>query len=115
MELLMKETPLDFVQLNYSLRDQQAADRLLPLAAEKGIAVIGTGDFTHPAWFAELEAKLRPAEPGLFRLPEETERAIADRLPVSCRGATRFSKGTSPQPPTILALTKARKRPGVKE
>ncbi len=37
-------------------------------AALKGLTVIGTGDFTHPGWLAELKEKLEPAEPGLFRL-----------------------------------------------
>jgi PHP family Zn ribbon phosphoesterase len=32
----------------------------------KGITVIGTGDFTHPAWFGELGKKL---EPGILKLP----------------------------------------------
>lgn len=36
----------------------------------KGITVIGTGDFTHPAWFRELSEKLEPAGNGLFRLRE---------------------------------------------
>jgi DNA helicase-2/ATP-dependent DNA helicase PcrA len=34
----------------------------------KGIDVLATSDFTHPAWFAEISEKLEPAEPGLFRL-----------------------------------------------
>jgi uncharacterized protein (TIGR00375 family) len=34
----------------------------------KGIKVISTGDFTHPAWFKELQEKLEPAEPGLYKL-----------------------------------------------
>ena len=37
-------------------------------ARRKGITVVGTGDFTHPAWRAELKENLVPAEPGLFRL-----------------------------------------------
>ena len=37
-------------------------------ARKKGITVVGTGDFTHPAWLAEIKDKLIPAEPGLFRL-----------------------------------------------
>lgn len=37
-------------------------------ADDKGILVIGTGDFTHPAWLKELKQKLEPAEPGLFKL-----------------------------------------------
>ena len=34
----------------------------------KGIKVISTGDFTHPAWFRELKEKLELAEPGLYKL-----------------------------------------------
>lgn len=37
-------------------------------AGIKGITVIGTGDFTHPAWIKEIKAKLEPAEPGLYKL-----------------------------------------------
>ncbi|XXX81838.1 UvrD-helicase domain-containing protein [Sorangium sp. So ce134] len=59
-------------------------------AQRKGIAVIGTGDFTHPAWMAELRESLVPAEPGLFRLRDEIERAVSERLPGACRGPTRF-------------------------
>ena len=40
-------------------------------ADDKGILVMGTGDFTHPAWFKELRQKLEPAERGLFRLKKE--------------------------------------------
>ncbi len=37
-------------------------------ARKKGIGLLGTGDFTHPAWRAELEEQLVPAEEGLFTL-----------------------------------------------
>ncbi len=37
-------------------------------AAIKGIDVVGTGDFTHPGWFAHLTEHLEEAEPGLFKL-----------------------------------------------
>src|SRR3989344_9342391 len=40
-------------------------------ADDKGILVMGTGDFTHPEWFKELKQKLKPAEPGLFRLKKD--------------------------------------------
>ena len=40
-------------------------------ARRKGIRLLGTGDFTHPAWRAELEEKLVPAEDGLCRLKKE--------------------------------------------
>ena len=60
-------------------------------AQRKGIAVVATGDFTHPAWLAELKEKLVPAEPGLYRLRPELEAGIAARLPPACAvGPTRF-------------------------
>ncbi|MBI4123055.1 MAG: DNA helicase UvrD [Parcubacteria group bacterium] len=37
-------------------------------AKKKGIKVLGTGDFTHPAWLKELQEKLEPAEEGLYKL-----------------------------------------------
>jgi aryl-alcohol dehydrogenase-like predicted oxidoreductase len=40
MEKIMRAEPLDFVQLNYSLDDREAERRLLPLATERGIAVL---------------------------------------------------------------------------
>lgn len=40
-------------------------------ARKKGISIIGTGDFTHPAWRAELREKLQPAEEGLYCLKKE--------------------------------------------
>jgi uncharacterized protein (TIGR00375 family) len=35
-------------------------------AAEKGLGLVGTGDFTHPEWLAMLKESLEPAEPGLY-------------------------------------------------
>jgi len=51
----------------------------------KGIQVIGTGDFTHPAWFQEIREKLVEAEPGLFTLKKELEEEIVKEVPPSCR------------------------------
>lgn len=52
----------------------------------KGINIIGTGDFTHPEWFAEMRDRLEPAEAGLFRLKAEFADEIDRRLPASVRG-----------------------------
>ena len=59
-------------------------------ARKKGIAIVGTGDFTHPAWAAELREHLVPAEPGLFRLRPDLEKEVAAMLPAACQGPTRF-------------------------
>ncbi len=59
-------------------------------ARKKGITVIGTGDSTHPGWFAELKEKLVPAEIGLFRLQPEIEQRLDIQVPMSCPGTVRF-------------------------
>jgi DNA helicase II / ATP-dependent DNA helicase PcrA len=52
-------------------------------ARRKGIAVLGTGDVTHPAWREHLREHLHPAEPGLFRLSDQLEADVARRLPAN--------------------------------
>lgn len=51
----------------------------------KGVNIIGTGDFTHPGWFAEMREKLEPAEPGLFRLKTAYAEPIDKALVPSVR------------------------------
>ncbi|MEJ2657460.1 MAG: UvrD-helicase domain-containing protein [Desulfobacterales bacterium] len=63
----------------------------LYIAAQlKGITVIGTGDFTHPGWLAEIKEKLVPAEYGMFRLKKEISRLCDQKVPKSCRREVRF-------------------------
>lgn len=45
-------------------------------AKKKGLSLIGTGDFTHPAWFEEIKQKLIPSDDGTFRLKHEIEKEI---------------------------------------
>ncbi|MCR4275362.1 MAG: endonuclease Q family protein [Candidatus Wolfebacteria bacterium] len=40
-------------------------------ADDKGILVMGTGDFTHPVWINEIKTKLESAEHGLYKLKKE--------------------------------------------
>jgi len=65
-------------------------EHLAVWAAKKGLSVVGTGDFTHPAWRAEIRDKLIPAEPGLYLLRPELAREVAARLPAACRRPVRF-------------------------
>lgn len=59
-------------------------------AGRKGITVVGTGDFTHPAWLAEIREKLVPEENGLFRLRDDLERERLRTLPGPCRAPVHF-------------------------
>ena len=68
IERNMRKYPLDFIQVNYSMADRAAAERLLPLAQDKGIAVLVNRPFGNgklfgavkgvelPAWAAEIDA-----------------------------------------------------------
>ena len=40
VEAVLAREPLDFLQINYSVQEREAARRLLPLAAERGVAVL---------------------------------------------------------------------------
>ncbi|HPM42662.1 MAG TPA: endonuclease Q family protein [Candidatus Omnitrophota bacterium] len=41
-------------------------ENLVKWAKIKGVGMLGSGDFTHPAWLAELEKKLSPKSPGVY-------------------------------------------------
>ncbi len=69
MEQVLRSEELDFVQVNYSLGERTAADRLIPLAQDRGIAVIinepynvgrlfaVTSGRELPDWAAEFECE----------------------------------------------------------
>ena len=59
-------------------------------AARKGVTVVGTGDFTHPAWAVELAESLEPAEPGLLRLRPDLQAELERTTPASCDPGVRF-------------------------
>jgi len=65
-------------------------EHIYQAAQLKGITLVGTGDFTHPGWISELETKLIPAEPGLYKLKESIEARLDRDIPRSCRGRVRF-------------------------
>jgi diketogulonate reductase-like aldo/keto reductase len=69
VEKIMRSEKLDFVQVNYSLMEPEAEERILPLAQERGVAVIvnrpfGGGDLFSrtrskplPDWAAEFDCR----------------------------------------------------------
>ncbi len=85
-----------FADLHIHSRFSRATSRELSLPAlhraalEKGIGLVGTGDFTHPGWMAEISDQLEAAEDGLFRLRPELARSAEEGLPVACSGDVRF-------------------------
>ncbi len=60
-EQVMRTQRLDFVQLTYNIVDREAEDRLLPLAAERGIAVLANRPFQEGALLRRLQRHPLPA------------------------------------------------------
>jgi aryl-alcohol dehydrogenase-like predicted oxidoreductase len=60
LERAMRTRSYDFVQLNYSVAEREAEDRLLPLAQELGLAVIVNRPFAQSALFARVRGATLP-------------------------------------------------------
>ncbi|MGE0213571.1 MAG: aldo/keto reductase [Parvibaculaceae bacterium] len=54
-EQVMRERPLDFIQVSYNALDREVEERILPLAQEKGIAVIVNRPFRQGVLTLALE------------------------------------------------------------
>jgi diketogulonate reductase-like aldo/keto reductase len=61
LERIMRTRPLDFVQLSYNILDREAESRLLPLARERGIAVIVNRPFREGDLIKTIMRKPLPA------------------------------------------------------
>ena len=67
LETIMRAWPIDFVQATYNIRDREVEQRILPLAAERGIAFIANRPFQRgglidaakrhplPAWAQDID------------------------------------------------------------
>ncbi|MDZ4260578.1 MAG: endonuclease Q family protein [Candidatus Sungbacteria bacterium] len=56
----------------------------------KGITVMGTGDFTHPAWMKEIKLRLEPAESGLYKIKGKSQ---GTRFLLTVEISSIYSKG----------------------
>ncbi|HKO59187.1 MAG TPA: aldo/keto reductase, partial [Thermoanaerobaculia bacterium] len=61
VEALLRRERLDFLQINYSAAEREAEARLLPLARERGVAVIANRPFAEGALLRRLMAQPLPA------------------------------------------------------
>ncbi len=64
----------------YATSNNLNLETLYQWAHIKGIQVLGTGDFTHPAWFQELQDKLVPDGTGFYQLknpPSLTHKSLS--------------------------------------
>ena len=60
LEGALRGEPLDFVQVNYSLGERESERRILPLARERGVAVLVNRPFAEGALFSRVRGKPVP-------------------------------------------------------
>jgi diketogulonate reductase-like aldo/keto reductase len=60
LERVLRSEPLDFVQVNYSLGEREAERRILPVAHERGIAVLVNRPFSEGGLFRRVGARPLP-------------------------------------------------------
>jgi len=60
VEKIMRSEKLDFLQINYSLMEREAEERVLPLAQERGVAVIVNRPFGAGDLFGKVRSKPLP-------------------------------------------------------
>lgn len=60
LEQVLRTEPLDFVQVNYSIAEREAERRVLPLARERGIAVLVNRPFAEGAIFRRVRGQAVP-------------------------------------------------------
>jgi diketogulonate reductase-like aldo/keto reductase len=66
VERVLRTEHPDFVQINYSLAEPEAGERLLPLARDSGIAVLVNRPFAEGALFARVRGQPLPSWAGEF-------------------------------------------------
>ena len=60
LEALIRTREYDFVQLNFSMSEREAEERVLPLAQEMGVAVIANRPFAKASLFGRVRGKALP-------------------------------------------------------
>lgn len=60
LEKLLRSERFDFVQLTYNIEDREVEQRLLPIAAERGVAVLVNRPFQRAGLFGKVSGKPLP-------------------------------------------------------
>ena len=111
VEKIMRAHPLDFVQVSYNVLDREVENRILPLARERGIAVIINRPFREgdlvktimrkplPPFAAEIGAtELGAADPQIHHLESggDLRRSRRPRGSITCRRTSRAARDPLP-------------------
>jgi diketogulonate reductase-like aldo/keto reductase len=96
LERVMRQEKLDFLQVNYSVLETEAEELLLPLAQDRGMAVLVNRPFSNGRYFSRV---------GRMRLPEWA----AD---FDCESWAQFSLKYILAHPTITTVFTETSNPG---
>ena len=111
VEAVLRAEPLDFLQINYALDEREAAERLLPLAADRGVAVIVNRPFGGGVLLRRVAAKPLPgwaAEIGCTNWAQLMLKFVLSHPAVTCaipgsgqraHMADNAAAGSDPVPP----------------
>lgn len=86
-EKLMRDQQLDFIQVDYSIDDRAVEQRILPLAAERGMAVLVNSPFRRGRTFMRVQNKPLPdwaAELGVTTWAQVFLKYLASHPSVTC-------------------------------
>ena len=86
-EKLMRAERLDFIQVDYAIDNRGAEERILPLAAERGMAVLVNSPFGRGRTFQRLQGKSLPNwanEIGATSWPQVLLKYLASHPSVTC-------------------------------
>jgi aryl-alcohol dehydrogenase-like predicted oxidoreductase len=87
IERIVQSQTIDFLQISYSLMDREIEQRILPLAAERGVAVIVNRPFREGALLAELKRHPLPgwaAEIGCAHWAQVALKFVVSHPAVTC-------------------------------
>ena len=87
LEQALRRESFDFVQFTYSLADRSVEQRLLPLAADRGVAVIANRPFDGGDLFSRVRGKALPAwaaEAGCANWPQFFLKFVVSHPAVTC-------------------------------
>ncbi len=101
----MKRETLDFIQVNYAIDNRAAAERVIPLAADRGVAVMTNVPFGRDRLFKAVQGKELPAvakDLGCTSWPQFFLKYVLGNPAVTCPipawRSLPMSRTTSPPP-----------------
>jgi diketogulonate reductase-like aldo/keto reductase len=87
LEAIMTSQPIDFIQVTYNLRDREVEERILPVAKERGIAVIVNRPYQGGSLIEDAKKAKLPgwaAEAGAANWPEFLLKFVVSHPAVTC-------------------------------